>query len=253
MGVAFSLASAVLIGLAGFLFYQVLAGRFSRIKLFLGILSILIGWLIITFALADTLFWSQEAHWSQVFHLIGPGIVVSLLAGIWMVVKLPGRWLWGAAGMAVVVPAFLILTASTLSWYFDPARRLIPVQEALLHNQQVWTSNKPQRYAFTIELRCFCSGMGQFMEPIRIVVHNDEASFYARAEINEYIARYQTVDSLFLSLQRTIGEKYDSISVSYDSQLGYPTHIRLDRDWTTMDEELTIYVTDFEVLSLDRP
>jgi formylglycine-generating enzyme required for sulfatase activity len=256
--IIYIIGSAFLTGLASFLIYKGLAQKISWVRVILGVIIIIVAWLMNAISIASELYWSRIADTlysspnpesANITGFIAPTITVALLSALWISVKLAGKRRLTAVGIGVILPVALMLTAPLLSQtvFLNPAKRLASIQEELHQNQEQWTSKKPWHYTFTIELFCFCSGWGQYMEPVTIDVLDGIASFEARPEIIEYIERYKTIELLFQSIQSAIDDEYEVVSVTYDPELGYPQKVVLDPSGGFIpDVRRSIHIADFE-------
>ena len=50
---------------------------------------------------------------------------------------------------------------------------------------------------------------------------------------------YHTIDSLFDVIQDAIADEADQLTVSYNSEFGYPTNVEIDRMINAIDDEYT--------------
>ena len=57
--------------------------------------------------------------------------------------------------------------------------------------------------------------------------------------------RYHTINRLFDVIQNAIDDEADQITVSYDSEFGYPTNIEIDRNINAIDDEYVLTATRF--------
>jgi hypothetical protein len=117
----------------------------------------------------------------------------------------------------------------------------------LTHNQQLWQASRPLRYRYHLHIRCFCPDLSR---PVVIEVNHDGT--LVREEVSGNIvdgrpfAAYDTIDELFLIIQKASERKVNAISVTYEPHFGYPTHIRIDDSVLSRDDTLDITVSTLE-------
>ena len=51
---------------------------------------------------------------------------------------------------------------------------------------------------------------------------------------------YHTIDSLFDVIQDAITDEADQLTLSYDSEFGYPTNVAIDYNVSAIDDEYTL-------------
>lgn len=131
----------------------------------------------------------------------------------------------------------------------EPGGPLVEATADLDRAMARWDSANVSSYAFTFRYSCFCPP--QVSQEVRITVRHDSViSVLDTAGVavdTTWYRNYLTVDRMFASIRITIGNVPDSISASYDAQLGYPTHISVDPSRQTVDEEFAFRVTAFQV------
>ena len=118
----------------------------------------------------------------------------------------------------------------------------------------MWQQARLGDYSFEYNVLCECSD--NFGQPVKVTVTNREIESVVYAESGEMgkagdppvisgSPRYHTIDSLFDVIQDAIDNEADQITVSYDSEFGYPTNIELDSDVNAIDDEYTLTATRF--------
>ena len=122
-------------------------------------------------------------------------------------------------------------------------------------NRSKWESANIPHYRYALFMGCFCPFMNDM--PLEIEVNNGEVVSMTRADgtivspadpLYETASPYSTIDRLFASLKADLGGSADEVTVSYDPTYGYPTNISIDVIKQAVDEELSLQISDFEVL-----
>lgn len=107
-----------------------------------------------------------------------------------------------------------------------------------------WQSAALGDYRFTVDVRCFCPGS----KPVEVTVRDGEVVSLEPAPPEFWSEVVVPVPDLF----RLVGDlrgSADVVDVTYDSELGYPTTIAVDRITEAIDDEVSYVVTDFAPLS----
>lgn len=129
----------------------------------------------------------------------------------------------------------------TIAWLNQ--RRL----EDLAAAEARWSANKPAAYEFAIEVRCFCGADGK---PRRFRVADGRAVPLQELHQGEQrvYGAYDTVEKVFALVRSSIEQQADNIDVRYDTALGYPAVVGLDRIRRAIDDELAVRIVDFRKL-----
>ena len=118
----------------------------------------------------------------------------------------------------------------------------------------LWQQARSGDYSYEYNVLCECSD--NFGQPVKVTVTNGEIKSVVYAESGEMgkagdppvisgSPRYHTIDRLFDVIQEAIDNEADQITVSYDSEFGYPTNIDIDRNINTIDDEYVLAATRF--------
>ncbi len=65
----------------------------------------------------------------------------------------------------------------------------------------------------------------------------------------ENFTRYATMDRIFSTLEAGLSGDADEVTVTYDPTYGYPSEIYFDYIKAAADDELSLSVSEFEVLN----
>lgn len=122
-------------------------------------------------------------------------------------------------------------------------------------NLQKWQGSGVTHYRFSLFIGCFCA-FSQRM-PLSIEVRDGEVVSMAYSDGQavlhtdpnfENFSQYATFERLFAELDTDLNGGADEVTVSYDPTYGFPFQIQIDFIKLAMDDELSLTVSDFEVL-----
>ena len=115
--------------------------------------------------------------------------------------------------------------------------------------RQIWADSNVDSYEYELTLDCYCDE--DFRGPFIVTVERGEVRSIVRVSsdsdpvsITEYTDGL--VPDVFDLIESNTGAA--SIEVTYDDQLGYPTSVILDPSSDTIDDELALFINDFNVL-----
>lgn len=117
----------------------------------------------------------------------------------------------------------------------------------------LWESAKVTSYRFVLRATCLCelSPRSPVLvevrggKPVSVKPLTESKYFYFYPESYK---RHNTIDKLFDVIQEAVTRKAEVVSVSYDPALGYPTVIVIDEDTRYVDDEVTMWVEQFEII-----
>lgn len=119
-------------------------------------------------------------------------------------------------------------------------------------NRLKWQAAGIKDYQFDVSISCFCAFE---RDPVTMTVHGatvsmthaDGRPFQFIENGHDVFSRYSTVARAFDELSQDLATAYD-VAVVYDPSYGFPTHIGIDHDLYTSDDELSIAISSFKVL-----
>lgn len=119
----------------------------------------------------------------------------------------------------------------------------------LRQNQRLWNRQNIKNYRYTLTNSCFC--ISEFRGPSIIEVRNGVTVSITNAETGQpvdstLLRQYSTVPKLFTLIRNAINSGEPELSVTYDSQLGYPTQINIGN--LAADAGVFTTISNFEVL-----
>ena len=122
-------------------------------------------------------------------------------------------------------------------------------------NRQTWQDAGITHYRFSLHVGCFCAFRDQM--PLTVEVQNGEVVSMTYADGTpvdktdpnyETFSKHATIDRIFSELEAGLKGDADEVTVTYDPTYGYPSEIHFDYIKAAMDDELSLSVSDFEVL-----
>ena len=122
-------------------------------------------------------------------------------------------------------------------------------------NRQTWQTSGVTHYRFSLNIGCFCVFRDKM--PITVEVQNGEiismtypdGTLAAVTDPNyEIFSKHATIERLFTELEAGQSGDSDEVTVTYDSTRGFPSEIFFDYIKAAADDELTLSVSNFQVL-----
>jgi len=124
-------------------------------------------------------------------------------------------------------------------------------RKELDQGREQWESQGLDDYRYTLRVGCFCPP--EVTDAIVVEVRGGEVvslEYAAGGPVGhpEYHARHDTVPELFQLIEMAIQSGADEIRVSYSPAYGFPERTRLDSSTAIADDELSLMISDFQVL-----
>lgn len=150
--------------------------------------------------------------------------------------------------LSILIPVFvffiILLTAVSCT---------SSVPQELTDNKDLWEDQELTDYDFTLERQCFCPE--DWRGPVDIEVRDGDAVSVAYVSSGEAVTENKfddanTIEKLFTILENAYAgkgdfeQKADTITVTYDSQMGYPVTFFIDVSQLIADEEVGYTVTN---------
>lgn len=145
-----------------------------------------------------------------------------------------------------LLPALIFLTL------FGVVSCASSVPQELTASEKLWKDQGLKDYDFTLERQCFCPE--DWRGPVNIQVRNGAAVSvtYVSSGVAVTEGKFDnadTIDKLFTILKNAYAgkgdfeEEADTVDVTYNSRMGYPTTFFIDVSQTMADEEQGYTVT----------
>ena len=138
--------------------------------------------------------------------------------------------------------AAVAIAASVACSDLGPKSQGDELQEA----QELWRSQRPLRYSYTIQRQCFCTEDAR--GPVRVTVDGETvvSQLYDDGRMVDAAATdwFPSVDGLFAVLVDAFDEGAFEIRATYDPKLGIPVDFWIDYSQNIIDEELGFTVTE---------
>ncbi len=115
-----------------------------------------------------------------------------------------------------------------------------------------WQAANILHYRYNLRVACFCAFTNKM--PMTIEVQNDRVvsvhfndGTLVSSEDQKMFERYLTIDKLF-DFTGQSQKDADQIQVVYDATYGFPSSVQIDFIKQAMDDELSLFVSDFQPL-----
>ena len=141
----------------------------------------------------------------------------------------------------------LFVTTSFALWSCAP----VDYDRELLVNMEKWESAAISSYELDMERACFCSDY--ITRPMHLIVTNGEPTLtYAddgSAVTDEALESLfvGAVPKMFDGISLVLSHEPDRFLVEYNDALGFPERIGVDFEADAIDDELSFWVTNFEI------
>jgi len=125
----------------------------------------------------------------------------------------------------------------------------------LQQNRQTWRDAGISHYRFSLTVGCFCA-FSQRM-PLTVEVQEDQVvsmTYPDGTPVSEAdpnfatFSHHATVERIFAELEAGLAGGADKVTVTYDPVRGYPSDIYFDYIKNAADDELSLTISNFEVL-----
>ena len=122
-------------------------------------------------------------------------------------------------------------------------------------NYDKWQSANITNYRFDLFIGCFCAFRNDM--PLTVEVQNGEIVSMIKPDGTvveasdpsyEIFTKYATIERIFSELKAGQAGDADEITVTYDTTYGFPADIYFDFIKEAADDELSIQVSNFEIL-----
>ncbi|MDH4276334.1 MAG: DUF6174 domain-containing protein [Gammaproteobacteria bacterium] len=143
-----------------------------------------------------------------------------------------------------------LLVGCTLAALGCAKRDLTEERNELNLNRTKWQQQNISSYSIFAIQSCYCK---QNDLEVLISVENNVINFVkdsgragqARfsvdpADVANHV--YPTIDELFTKIEKAIGERAETLEVTYDETYGYPSKLVIDYSKNSMDDEITIKI-----------
>jgi Family of unknown function (DUF6174) len=123
-------------------------------------------------------------------------------------------------------------------------------RQLLRLNRRLWNRRSLIHYRYTLTRSCFCLDGTQ---PVIVEVRNrrtvsvTSVATGAAVDANLF-SQYDTVEDLFRVIRDAIARRADSLTVTYNRRLNYPTQISIDYSRQIADEEVFLRIENLQVL-----
>ena len=154
--------------------------------------------------------------------------------------------------LAFVIPTLvgILLTSVLACTNAEPDPMLARAQVKLDSHRTLWEQTRSSDYTYEYNVLCECSD--NFGQTVKVTVLNGAVESVVYAESGEFgrkagdppvvsgSPRYHTIDGLFDVIQEAINFEADRLTVSYNSEFGYPTDVAIDQFVNAIDDEYSL-------------
>lgn len=114
-------------------------------------------------------------------------------------------------------------------------------------HRQLWLSQKIKKYQYTYKQICFCPPPANI--PVKVSVKNKKITAVTPLETTQPLEKlnpesYKTIEQLFEIIENAVARNADTITVTYDPKLGYPSEIFIDYIKLAADDEISYIASD---------
>jgi hypothetical protein len=122
----------------------------------------------------------------------------------------------------------------------------------LASNREKWDGQKITHYRFNLTIACFCPYYE--INPVTVEVQDGQIVSMLDAQGNPLAENYRsafeqagTIEALFAVAEENLANA-DKVEIVYDNTYGFPASIVVDRIKLAVDDEISYYAENFEVL-----
>jgi len=159
-------------------------------------------------------------------------------------------------GFEAVYGAFAPLTFLAKRTASGPAPERAELKE-LQQAQQKWAARTFTDYEFTAQWRCLCP---MPTEPLAYRVRGGTGAVGLNPNltaltglppeaVRPVLERYATMDQMFAYLKDAVARQPYRLKIDYDPTLGYPASVDLQPGGTSVDDDIQIRITRFQILN----
>jgi hypothetical protein len=122
----------------------------------------------------------------------------------------------------------------------------------LTSNREKWDNQKITHYRFNLTIACFCP----FREVMPVTVEVKDGQIVSMLDAQgkpldeNFRATFEqagTIEALFAVAEENLANA-DKVEITYDGTYGFPASIVVDRIKQAVDDEISYYAENFEVL-----
>ena len=149
--------------------------------------------------------------------------------------------------MRVLLIALAVLTGGQ-----TPPNYYTELEARLVKAEALWAAKKPAAYQFSLRVVCFCPEVVNpqaFRVTGGVSVPVTPLSDVPRRRLYDH---YDSVEKLFKVIRQNLATAPFKISAQFDPALGYPISFDVDGKATIADDELSLAVSDFKPLKIER-
>jgi hypothetical protein len=155
--------------------------------------------------------------------------------------------------IAVLVPLYSACSSSRDTSISQQKNPLLQNEYELEISKKRWHESNIASYRIVVE--AYQPGLYTPTKPVIIEVQDGNVTsikpapgaFASPLSLEPYRA-YDTVERMFSLIEHWLKQPTSKVEVEYDADLGYPKRIAIDRRISAIDDELSVNVTQLEVI-----
>ena len=120
-------------------------------------------------------------------------------------------------------------------------------QLELNKNRTLWSEAAISNYQYTYRRSCFCPPQDDVV--VLVTAGMVSEAFYTPSGTylaDDELTYIYTIEELFDTIQEAINTRVAYLQTTYNSELGYPEDIFIDRSSQIADEEMGYHILDFQ-------
>jgi hypothetical protein len=147
---------------------------------------------------------------------------------------------FGSRNPYITLATFACIVFSIIfTWYHLQLEYRLSAND-IINKENVWEITQPNRFSYQISSGCVLSSSFE--------VFSEYGSYTSKRLVGrQYFTETQTISGLFQTLKKAQSDAA-KLSVDFDENYGFPTHIKIDWDSNVADDECFYEVTHFRKL-----
>jgi hypothetical protein len=124
-------------------------------------------------------------------------------------------------------------------------------------SESLWKRSIPEEYSYKYRLSCFCDQ--EATDPYIVTIKNNELISLKRiineggisvdVDLNSRRAKSVRIEYIFNEIEKATKEKAETIRTKFNIKYGFPESLYIDYHASWADDEFSINVTEFKVIS----
>ena len=120
-----------------------------------------------------------------------------------------------------------------------------PEREAFERAKRKWQRREPAAYSYAVDRDCYCSA--EYRETYVVTVFDGATGFALKQDTGRRPPDPLSIGGIFELLDTALHDA-DTVSVTYDTDFGFPDNLRIDWRSGTADDEQAFYIRELRAL-----